>query len=86
MATYFSNISQKEIEEFHVIIATNVKRLRLENKQSLMDLSLDLGFRSGSFLGSAESCKNNKHFSIEHLYKLSKIFNVPIEEFCRAVE
>jgi len=86
MATYFSNISQEEIEEFHVIIANNVKRLRLQNKQSLMDLSLDLGFRSGSFLGSAEACKNNKHFSIEHLYKLSKIFNVPIEEFCRVEE
>ena len=82
MASYFSNISEKEIKEFHTIIAKNVKRLRLENNQSLMDLSLDLGFRSGSFFGSAEACKNNK-FSIEHLYKLSKVFNIPIEEFCK---
>ncbi|WP_321778119.1 XRE family transcriptional regulator [Sulfurimonas sp.] len=83
MAKYFSNITEEEIEEFHAVIAKNVKRLRLANNQSLMDLSLDLGFRSGSFLGSAEACKNKKHFSIEHLYKLSKVFNVPIEEFCK---
>lgn len=81
MAKYFSNITEEELEEFHKIVAKNVKRLRLENNQSLMDLSLDLGFRSGSFLGSAEACKNEKHFSLEHLYKLSKAFNVEIEDF-----
>jgi len=83
VASYFSNVSEEEIKQFHALIANNVKRLRLEHNQSLMDLSLDLGFRSGSFVGSAEACKNNKHFSVEHLYKLSKIFNVPIEEFCK---
>jgi len=83
MASYFSNVSEEEIKEFHALIAENVKRLRLKNNQTLMDLSLDLGFRSASFVGSAEACRNNKHFSIEHLYKLSKIFNVSIEDFCK---
>lgn len=86
MANYFSNITEEEMEAFHILVAKNVKRLRLKNNQSLMDLSLDLGFRSGSFLGSAEACKNKKHFSLEHLYKLSKAFNVPIEEFFKIEE
>ncbi len=86
MANYFSNITEEEMETFHILVAKNVKRLRLKNNQSLMDLSLDLGFRSGSFLGSAEACKNKKHFSLEHLYKFSKAFNVPIEEFFKVEE
>ncbi len=81
MATYFSNIPEKEIEAFHALIAKNVKRLRLEKNRTILDLSYDLGFRSGSFLSSAEACKNKKHFSLEHLYKLSKAFDVPVTEF-----
>ena len=81
MTKKFSNVSQEEINNLHTSIARNVKYLRLKHKLSLMDLSLDLGFRSSTFLASAEISKNNKHFNIEHLYKLSKIFNVPIEYF-----
>lgn len=83
MAKYFSNISEEEIEEFHALVAQNVKRLRLQKNRTILDLSYDLGFRSGSFLSSAEACKNKKHFSLEHLYKLSKAFDVPITEFFR---
>jgi len=46
-----------------------------------MDISLDLVFRSGSFIASAESSKNGKKFSLEQLFKLSGALNVPIEEF-----
>ena len=81
MANYFSNKSEEEIAEFHELVAKNVKRIRLERKKTAMDISLDLGFRSGSFIASAESSKNGKKFSLEQLFKLSGALNVPIEDF-----
>jgi len=81
MASYFSNKSEEEIAEFHTLVVKNVKRIRLEREKTVMDISLDLVFRSGSFIASAESSKNGKKFSLEQLFKLSGALNVPIEEF-----
>ena len=46
-----------------------------------LDLSLEIGSESVSLISAAELYSDNKHFNIEHLYKMSKILKVPIHTF-----
>ena len=79
---YISNINEEEMLDFHKEISKKVKKIRLEKNRTQLDLALSIGMRSASFFGNAENdCKNGKHFSIEHLYKIAKELNVDIKEF-----
>ena len=40
-----------------------------------MDLGLDIGIKSVAFFSNCESNRYNKHFNIEHLYKLAKVLD-----------
>ncbi len=48
-----------------------------------MQLALEIGLSGGAYLGRAEIRKNNHHFNITHIAKISKVLDVPIEEFFR---
>ncbi len=75
---------EDEIVEFHLKISNNVKKFRKQHNISQMSLSLDLGFSNSSFVSQAENPKiTTHHFSIEHLYKISKILDIEIMEFCK---
>ena len=43
-------------------------------------MALSMGFTTATFYTNAEN-SNDKHFNLEHLIKLSKLFNVDICEF-----
>ncbi len=70
-------ISTEEIQLMYQVIGHNVKKLREQNNMSQIELSNVMGYKSVSLVASAEITYNNKHFNLEHLYKISKIFNVP---------
>jgi len=46
-----------------------------------MQLALEIGMSSGAYLGRAELRKDNHHFNIRHLAKISKVLDVPISSF-----
>lgn len=71
----------KEIKKFYKKIGENVKKKRLEKGYSQLDLALEIGIKSVAFYSNCENLRYNKHFNLEHLYKLSKILNVDICEF-----
>ena len=71
----------KEIKEFYKRIGENVKKKRLEKGYSQLDIALEIGIKSVAFYSNCENLRYNKHFNLEHLYKLSKIFNIEICEF-----
>jgi transcriptional regulator with XRE-family HTH domain len=74
--------SEDEIQEFHYKISQNVKRYRQEKKFSQLDLALELGLKNSSFISHAENPNvTTHHYSIEHLYKISKILDVEISLF-----
>ncbi|PLY09973.1 MAG: transcriptional regulator [Arcobacter sp.] len=76
------NFSDDEILEFQDKISNNIKQLRLNKKMTQLDLSIELGLRNSSFISHVENPKiPTHHYSIVHLYKLSKVFEVEIEEF-----
>lgn len=69
---------------FYKKIAKNVSRIRKKGLSQL-DLSLEIGYKSCSLVGGAEAGYKNIRFNLEHLYKISKVLNVKIEEFFKDV-
>ncbi len=65
------------------IVSANVKKYRELKGYTQMQLALEIGLSGGAYLGRAEIRKNNHHFNITHIAKISKVLDVPIEEFFR---
>jgi len=78
-----SDISEEEIKEFYKTIAENVKRARNSMKMSQLELSLKLGIKSIAFYSNCENMRYNKHFNLEHIYKISKALNIDICELLK---
>jgi len=78
-------LEHKELDEYAEyilnIVSKNVAKYRKLKGLSQMQLALEIGMKGGAYLGRAETRKNNKHFNIKHLAKISKVLNVDICEF-----
>ena len=81
MKEQLSDISENEIKEFYKLVSNNVKKARIDAGISQLDLALKLGIKSIAFYSNCENLRYNKHFNLEHLYKISKALNVDICEF-----
>jgi len=78
-----SDISEHEINEFYKTISENVKKARSAVKMSQLELSLKLGIKSIAFYSNCENLRYNKHFNLEHIYKISKALDVDICELIK---
>lgn len=83
MEIEFSNSSKEEIEAFYRNISSQVKKHRLDKNLSQQDLALDIGIKSIAFYSNCENNKYDKHFNLEHLYKIAKSLQIPIEELIK---
>jgi transcriptional regulator with XRE-family HTH domain len=79
----FSNSTKEEINNFYRVVSNNVKNYRLEKGFSQEKLALDIGIKSIAFYSNCENNKYDKHFNLEHLYKISKSLNVPLEDLIK---
>jgi len=79
-------ISGDELQEHYKIISNNVKRIRKAHKKPQLDLVLEMGIKSTSFYSKCENSKDNHHFNLEHLIKISKILNVTLSDFFEGIE
>lgn len=70
-----------EAEAFLDLVSKNVERIREEKNMTKLDVSRQLGFMYPDHYSRMELRSNDKSFNIKHLYKLSKIFEVPMSEF-----
>lgn len=78
-------VSQAEIDEFFATISFNVKRLRKEKGLSQLEVALSIGQRAVGFYASTENYKHGKHFNLYHLFKLSRLFEVDMNEFFKPI-
>ena len=62
-------------------ISKNVIKYRKEKGYSQLKLATELGYSSASYLGRMEIRKNDEHFNIIHLYKISKVLDVELCKF-----
>ena len=74
-------VTALEIDVMYRTIGANVMRIRKEKGMSQLDLALAMGLKSVGLVSVAELYHNRKHFNLEHLYKISKILNIPIAQF-----
>jgi transcriptional regulator with XRE-family HTH domain len=78
------DFTEEEFFEFHRQIATNVKKYRISKGISQLDLAIEMGFKNSSFISNVENSKSlAHHYSIEHIYKISKILGVEICELLK---
>ena len=73
--------SDKEISSLYITIGSRVKELRSINNMTQLELSLEMGYKSVSLVSAAELNNDGKHFNLEHLYKIAKIFDVNMVYF-----
>lgn len=78
-----NKFTKNEIDEFYIKIGKKVKAKREEQNITQLELSLSMGYKSVSLVSAAELYTNKKHFNLEHLYKISKILNINIEELLK---
>lgn len=77
----FKDFTKEELDSFYKLIGNNVKKARLNRGITQMQLANSIGHNSVGHIAKAELNKYGKHFSIENLYKISKILDVPISTF-----
>ncbi len=77
----FIEFDDKEINTFYKNVANNVKNIRKSKGVTQLDLALTIGHKSVSTIGKIEASLENKHYNLEHLYKISKVLEVDLSEF-----
>lgn len=79
-------LSEEELANYYKIISANVKRIRKAHNKPQLDLILEMGMKSTSFYSKCENAKENHHFNLEHLIKISKILEVGMDGFFEGIE
>ncbi len=69
------------LNEFYKLVSRNVIRVRKEKNISQLKLANAIGHQSPTFFGKAEILAENKHFNLEHLFKMSVVLEIDINEF-----
>jgi transcriptional regulator with XRE-family HTH domain len=71
---------EQEAEKFLDSVSKNVERIREAKGMTKLDVSRELGFLYADHYSRMELRSNNKHFNLKHIYKLSQILGVSINE------
>ena len=75
-----------EANEFLDLISANVVKIRKEKSYSQLKLATEIGYSSASYIGRMEIRKNNEHFNIIQLFKISKVLDIPISSFFEPIK
>lgn len=78
------DFTEQEIAGFYHRIMENVRELRKSRGISQMDLAYAIGHKSMSSIAKIESGHENKHYNLEHLYKIARVLDVDICELLKA--
>ncbi len=77
---------ENEANELLDLISSNVVRIRKEKGYSQLKLAIEIGYSSASYIGRMEIRKNNEHFNIIQLFKISKVLDIPISSFFEPIK
>ncbi len=78
-------ILEQEAKVYLDMVSRNIEEIRESKGMTKLDVSRQLGFLYADHYSRMELRSNNKHFNIKHLYKLSKILDVPVCSFFEEV-
>ena len=80
------DINEDDLLQYYTLISKNIIRLRKEKNISQLNLATSIGHTSSTFLGKAEILAENKHFNLEHLFKIAIALDVDITDFFVGIE
>jgi len=78
-----TEITQEELNEFYKRVGQNVKEQRKKHNITQMQLALAINHNSVGHVAKAELNKFNKHFSLQHLYKIAKVLQIDMCELIK---
>lgn len=76
-----TDITEEDMKTIYLKIAQNVKKIRQLKNVSQLQLSLAIGHKAVGTVSMCELGINNKHFNIEHLYKIANVLEVDVRDF-----
>jgi transcriptional regulator with XRE-family HTH domain len=82
----YKDFTNDEIELCYSKIAINIKTIRQSKNISQLDLAYSIGHKSVSTIAKIEANLENKHYNIEHLYKIATSLNVDMCEFFKDIK
>lgn len=62
-------------------VSKNVVKYRKQKGFSQAQLAKAIGYKSAAYLGKAEVRKENHHFNIKQIAKISKVLEIDIDSF-----
>ncbi len=77
------NFTDDKVKNFYKLISKNVVKFRKQSGMSQLKLANAIGHQNATFLGKAELLAEDKHFNLEHLYKISSILGIDVSEFLK---
>lgn len=75
------NLPDDYMQDLHIKIGKNVKKIREEKGLTQLQLSQAIGHKSVTVISRAEIYYKKQHFNIEHLVKIAFVLNVDMCEF-----
>ena len=75
-----------DLDIFYKDVGCNVARIRKDKKYSQLKLAQAIGHNNATFIGKAELLAENKHFNLEHIFKISNVLDVPIASFFEPIQ
>jgi len=78
-----TEITQEELNEFYKRVGQNVKEQRKKYNITQMQLALAINHNSVGHVAKAELNKFDKHFSLQHLYKIAKVLKIDMCELIK---
>ena len=82
---FISNADDEEIKNFYKLVSRNVKKYRNEKNISQLELALTIGQKGNAFYNYAENNTKDKHFNMEHIYKIAKALDIQCFIFFKEV-
>lgn len=75
------DFDDKDLNHFYKMISLNIIKVRKSRNISQLKLANAIGHQNATFIGKAELLAENKHFNLEHLYKIAQVLEVDICDF-----
>ena len=73
----------EDVSFFYNNVMENVRSIRKEKNIAQLDLAYAIGHKTVSTISKIESGLENKHYNLEHLYKIAKVLEVDICELLK---
>ncbi|MEA2017920.1 MAG: helix-turn-helix transcriptional regulator, partial [Campylobacterota bacterium] len=70
------DIDNEELKEFYLKLGTKIKQIRKDKGLTQLELAHKMGHSSVALVAKAELLSYNKHFNLEHLYRISKALDL----------